>query len=155
MKILSALLVLCAGNSPATGEFPSPRTVTRGFCVFFCLFFNLGLNKRLSKQSRRRWFQMPSRSLWRHCKCIKPISTSPYGITRPQWVKTLKPEQNCRCLPVIFSNTSLEINVCILTAISLKFSPDDSIENNTANGRRALNQPVHWSVINASPETHL
>ena len=25
------------------------------------------LNKRLSKQSRRRWFETPSRSLWRHC----------------------------------------------------------------------------------------
>ena len=25
------------------------------------------LNKRLIKQSRRRWFEIPSRSLWRHC----------------------------------------------------------------------------------------
>ena len=25
------------------------------------------LNKRLSKQSRSRWFEMPLRSLWRHC----------------------------------------------------------------------------------------
>ena len=27
----------------------------------------LCLNKRLSKQSRRRWLETPSRSLWRHC----------------------------------------------------------------------------------------
>ena len=33
-------------------DFPSQRPITR--------------NKRLSKQSRRRWFQMPSRSLWHH-----------------------------------------------------------------------------------------
>ena len=29
--------------------------------------FYLRLNKRLSNQSRRRWFETPSRPLWRHC----------------------------------------------------------------------------------------
>ena len=46
METFSALLVLCAGNSPVTGEFPSQRPVTRNFDVFF----DLHLNKRLSKQ---------------------------------------------------------------------------------------------------------
>ena len=32
----------------------------------FDVFFDLRLNKRLSKQSIRRWFERPSRSLWRH-----------------------------------------------------------------------------------------
>ena len=54
------------GNSPVTGEFPSHRPVTRSFDVFF----DLRLNKRLSKQSRRRWFETPSRSLWRHCNAV-------------------------------------------------------------------------------------
>ena len=52
---------LC-GNSPLTDEFPSQRPMTRSFDVFF----NLRLNKRLCKQSRRRWFETPTRSLWRH-----------------------------------------------------------------------------------------
>ena len=63
MEMFSALLDFCAGNSPATGEFPSQRPVTRSFDVFF----DLRLNKRLSKQSIRRLFGTPSRSLWRHC----------------------------------------------------------------------------------------
>ena len=42
---LSALLPLCAGNSPVTGEFPAKRPVTQRFCVFF----DLRLKKRLSK----------------------------------------------------------------------------------------------------------
>ena len=42
---------------------PSQRPVTRSFDVVF----DLRLNKRLSKQSRSRWFEMPSCSLWRHC----------------------------------------------------------------------------------------
>ena len=62
METFSALLALCAGNSPVTGEFPSQWPVTRSFDVCF----DLRLNKRLSKQSRRRWFEMPSHSLWCH-----------------------------------------------------------------------------------------
>ena len=46
-----------------TGEFPSQRPVTHSFDVFF----DLRLNKRLSKHSRRRWFETPLHSLWRHC----------------------------------------------------------------------------------------
>ena len=51
----SALLALCAGNSPVTCEFPAQRPVTRSFDVFF----DLRLNKRLSKQSWGWWFETP------------------------------------------------------------------------------------------------
>ena len=44
---LSALLAICVGNSPVTGEFSAQRPVTRSFDVFF----HLRLNERLSKQS--------------------------------------------------------------------------------------------------------
>ena len=63
METFSALLGLCEGNSPVTSGFLWQRPVTRSFDVFF----ELRLNKRLSKQSRRRWFETASRSLWRHC----------------------------------------------------------------------------------------
>ena len=63
MKTFSALLAICAGNSPVTGEFPAHRPVTRSFDVF-C---DLRLSKRLSKQSWGCWFVTPSRPLWRHC----------------------------------------------------------------------------------------
>ena len=66
METFSALLTLCAGNSPATGEFPSQRPVTWSFDVFL----DLRLNKRLSKQSWCWWFETPWRSLWRHCNAI-------------------------------------------------------------------------------------
>ena len=69
MKTFSALQALCAGNSPVTDEFPSKRPVKRSFDVFF----DLRLNKRLSKQTRRRWLETPSRSLWRHCNEIAGI----------------------------------------------------------------------------------
>ena len=33
METFSALLALCAGNSPVTGEFPSQRPVTQSFDI--------------------------------------------------------------------------------------------------------------------------
>ena len=62
METSSALLAICAGNSPVTGEFPAQRPVTRSFDVFF----DLRLNKRLSKQSWGWWFETLSCPLWRH-----------------------------------------------------------------------------------------
>ena len=40
METFSALLALCAGNSPVTGGFPSQRPVTRSFDVFFDMWLN-------------------------------------------------------------------------------------------------------------------
>ena len=62
METFSALLAICAGNSPVPGEFPTQRPVTRSFDVFF----DLRLNKRLSKQPWGWWFETLSRPLWRH-----------------------------------------------------------------------------------------
>ena len=62
MEIFSALLSICAGNSPVAGEFPAQRPGTR----IFDIFFDLRLNKRLSKQRRGCWFEKLLRLLWRH-----------------------------------------------------------------------------------------
>ena len=62
METFSALLAICAGNSPVPSEFPTQRPVTRSFDVFF----DLRQNKRLSKQSWDWWFETLSRPLWRH-----------------------------------------------------------------------------------------
>ena len=70
METFSALLALCAGNSPITGESPSQRPVTRSFDIFF----RLCLNKR-SKQLWGWWFETPSCSLLRHCN----------GMLQPRW----------------------------------------------------------------------
>ena len=63
METYSALLALCAGNSPVPGEFPAQRPVTRSFDVYF----DLRPNKRLSKQSWGWWLETLSCSLLRHC----------------------------------------------------------------------------------------
>ena len=60
METFSALLAICAVNSPVPGEFTTQRPVTRSFDVFF----DLRLNKRLSKQSWGWWLETLSCSLW-------------------------------------------------------------------------------------------
>ena len=62
METFSALLAICAGNSPVTGEFPAQRPGTPSFDVFF----DLCLAKQLSKQGWGWWFETPSCPLWRH-----------------------------------------------------------------------------------------
>ena len=47
METLSALLAICAGNSPVNGELSTQGPVTRSFDVVF----DLHLNGRLSKQT--------------------------------------------------------------------------------------------------------
>ena len=53
METFSALLAICAGNSPVSGEFPAQRPVTRSFDVFF----DLCPNKRLSEHSWGWWLR--------------------------------------------------------------------------------------------------
>ena len=61
METFSALLAICAGNSPVPGEFPTQRPVTRSFDVYF----DLHPKKWLSKQSWGWWFESLSWSLLR------------------------------------------------------------------------------------------
>ena len=47
METFSALLAICAENSPVTGEIPAQRPVTRNFGVFFiCVWINGWVNSR-------------------------------------------------------------------------------------------------------------
>ena len=63
METFSALLTICAGNSPVIGQFPAQRPMTRSCSVFF----DQRMNKRLRKQWRSRLV------IW---DAIVPIMTS-------------------------------------------------------------------------------
>ena len=63
METFSALLAICAGNSPVPGELPAQRPVTRSFDVSF----HLRQNKRLNKQLWGWGFETLLRPLWRQC----------------------------------------------------------------------------------------
>ena len=81
----SALLAICAGNSPVPGEFPTQKPVTQSFDVFF----DLRLNKRLSKQSWGWWFETLSRPIWCHCNVVNgteySISHEHFGHATRNW----------------------------------------------------------------------
>ena len=77
METFSALVAICAGNSPVSAEFPAQRPVTRSFDMF-C---DLRLNKRLGKQPWGWWFETPLWSLWRHCNAISDCDIEPLFCT--------------------------------------------------------------------------
>ena len=54
METSSALLAICAGNSPVPGEFPTQRPVTQSFDIFFDLYLNKQLNRRAGDLGRYR-----------------------------------------------------------------------------------------------------
>ena len=64
METFSALLAICAGNSPVSGEFTAQRSVTRSFDVFF----DLRMNELLSKHLCGYWLETPSCPLWHQSK---------------------------------------------------------------------------------------
>ena len=86
METFSALLAICAGNSPVPGEFLAQRPVTQSFDVFF----DLRLNKRLSKQSWGWWFEALSRPLWRHRNvfCLAYMHANAFNHSQ-NWFKPL------------------------------------------------------------------
>ena len=123
MEPFSALLAICAGNSPVTGEFPAQRAVTRSFAVFF----DLCLNERLSKQSRGWWFETPSRPLWRQCSD---------RFTWRTWYE---------CLYSSFSSTfCIENNISIL--LFTKSARCDDHSGTTPVNKYTWDDPGHISV---------
>ena len=71
---ISALLAICAGNSPLPGEFPVQSPVTQS-----CVFFDLRPNIWWNKQSKGWWFETLSSSLWRHCNAYR------YPLAKIKW----------------------------------------------------------------------
>ena len=79
MEAFSALLALCAGNSPVNGEFSAQRPVMRSFDVFF----DMRLNKRLRKINNREAGDL--RRYRVHCDVIVMVIISENTDVFPQW----------------------------------------------------------------------
>ena len=128
METFSALLVICAGNSPVTGEFPTQRPVTRSFDVFF----DLGPNKRLSKQSWGWWFETQSRPLWRHrnemhihvCAMITPLSLNLWLLDVMPWWRVLMTfaDSPNKLLHKKWSCRWFEVSVTVMTYLYIEYS---------------------------------
>ena len=104
VETFSALLAICAGNSPVTGEFPSQRPVTQSLDVFF----HLCLNKRLSKQSWGWWYETPSHSIWRHPNAYGGVLWVFWGIKTEYNLHMY--ETMCKCNNIKSSNSHVTPN---------------------------------------------
>ena len=103
METFSALLAICAGNSPVPAKFPAQRPVARSFDVFF----DLRSNKRLSKHWWCWWFETPSSPLWRHCNTAS--GTCMIGMI--SWSLLILKKHLCFLGPL--SLTLINFNLCM------------------------------------------
>ena len=101
METFSALLSICAGNSPVPGEFLAQRPVTRSFDVFF----DLHPNELVSKHCGGWWFETPSCPLWRHRNVKWHIS--PTTNIRQEMFKTYQPENGLKWGNLVPSDNSI------------------------------------------------
>ena len=165
METFSALLAICAGNSPVPGEFPAQRPVTRSFDVFF----DVRLIKRLSKHSWGWWFETLSHPLWRYrnaaaevvvCCCYTVVVMTVKQMTTVIIFNILRSRQNGRHFADdIFKCIFVNENVWIPIKMSLKFVPKGPINNIPAlvqimAWRRAGNKPLSQPMMVELP-THI
>ena len=81
-------------TGPLCGEFTGHRWIprTNASDAELWRFLWSGPDKRLDRQSRRPWFETPSRPLWRHCHdiwglvCHKQVSRGGTGNYTPQYL---------------------------------------------------------------------
>ena len=105
METFSALLAICAGNSPVSGEFPAHRPVTRSFDVFF----DLRPKKRLSKQWWGWWSATLLHPLWHHCN---ELFMWPRGVVMHLFPECLS------CFAYVLLMTSQSIAQCIKAIVA-------------------------------------
>ena len=108
METFSALLVICAGNSSAPGEFPAQRPVTRSFDVFF----DLQPNKRLSKQWWCWWFETLSCPLWRHRNDVHRKHCSTHFEIMPSYLVNSSIWSGSPCLFFRYGRQVARCHVC-------------------------------------------
>ena len=137
MEIFSALLAICAGNSPVTGEFPTQRPVTRSFDVYF----DLRPKERLSKQWWGWWFETLSRSLWRHRnvhKCSAWCVTVPSRNDDMAWkrVPLFPIVRRIHRSPFIPAQRNSNVFICFISL----FQPENSDEKK----KKLL---VNWDAV--------
>ena len=144
METFSALLAICAGNSPVTGEFAAQMPVTHSFDIFF----DLRLYTWLSKQPQGWWFETQSRPLWRHCNDydFELIAVSPRDIDTKLHINlsviTVTPNRARPSVGTVLTTTKTRyIDTSHSLAIILNYrfpSPDNIFRDDWRNHRGSL-----------------
>ena len=100
METFSALLAICAGNSPVSGEFPAQRPVTRSFYVFFDLRPNKGWVNNYEAGDLRRICPHYDVTVMKMQKIRKTsVSYDPNPTTKPRMAaKWILPDDDARKL---------------------------------------------------------
>ena len=154
METFSALLALLRGIHRSLVDSPPQRPVMRSFGAFVWS----ASEQMVDKQSRRRWFVTPSRSLWRHCndthipwlvqyifKCHTVyiiVLYVPFSGVRLTWDSIYKP-QNSQFRRVIFFLKPYRFSLKKLLSVRYVYTCSKTFFKNFGQGRKAWN----WSIV--------
>ena len=100
LEIFSALLALCVGNSPVTGEFPAQRPVTRRLACFF----DLRPANRWANNRDADAIALIMTSLWCGTRALSWFATS--ASTAPLSIETTFETQKKRITPNLYLTAS-------------------------------------------------
>ena len=151
----SALLAICAGNSPVPGEFPTQRPVTRSFDVFF----DLRLKKRLSKQWWGWWIETLSRPFWLHRNDCLILSCRVYhhqtkvliGIWSSRRLKRYL--KRCRFVRNSGGGTSYNGKLYLISAALASHVMQSNIEARRYS-RQSINHPCNMAITRVGYTWH-
>ena len=140
---------------PLCGDFTGHRwnALTKASNVEFWCFFYMRMNKRLSKESRRRLFETPSRFLWHHCNALENYYKTQI------YVCYHKPNMQCQsvCLTLVHSlllvNLLVDKNQASVTLKRVQLScvaknrTGEMFVFNTVLGRKKIHVNVLWATL--------
>ena len=134
METFSALLAICAGNSPVTGEFPAERTVTQSFDVFFDLHLDKGWvnNREVGDLGRHRahydvtrmWILVRD-AIWCHGswstlnRLLSPDGTKPLSVPVFTWINENKLQWNCNICTIILIQENADESAPFCSGVNL------------------------------------
>ena len=142
METFSALLAICAENSPVPGEFPAQRPVTRSFDVLICIWINGWVNSRDAGDLRdhRAHYDVIVMS-----SVHSAITSNATRVTHPLLIKMA-----AILADNIFKYIFVKEKFCFFIKISLKFVNKCPIDNNPTLTRRIgdkpLFEPIDWRI---------
>ena len=146
----------------------SQRPVTQSFDVFF----DLRLNKRLSRSSKYRWFETPSRPLWDHSNVNNDfassyisgwnskltIITSQKQVASGYWKHAYLPDWRCSIFPHFsihhYNDVIMGAIASQITSLTIAYSDADQRKHQSSASlafvrgihRWPVNSPHKWQV---------
>ena len=144
METFSALLAICAGNSPVPGEFPTQRPVTQSFDFSLtCVWINGWVNNRKVGDLRRYRAHYDASVM-----CIDTMYTALLRFVL-RWLRQRCMIRWCITMPIIFYVSAVAVNTLTSCATKPSAVHDDVIKWKYFPRHWPFVSSIHQSPVNS------